>query len=110
VGILALFVSSLVIKKANELREKCQQEEEAKMLEEKLTTQEELNEKKPKKKEVKKENIPFYSISPFFAFIAVVIVGPIIEESVFRYLIFEIFSKNNLLSYILSAVAFIFLH
>ncbi|CAJ0832425.1 9721_t:CDS:10, partial [Entrophospora sp. SA101] len=79
------------------LEAKCQQETVAKMLEEKDL----------KKKPV---NLLLYNISWIFSFITVVLIAPIVEECVFRYLIFEIFNKNNPLAYICSGLGFIFLH
>ena len=82
----------------------------AEMLEEKAITKEQL-EKEQKEaieraREVKKEPVSIYFLN--FAFI--VILAPIIEECVFRYLIFEIFSKDNPVDYIFSGLSFIFLH
>ena len=87
------------------------------MLEEKVITQEQLEKEKKealererererRPQEVKKEPVSIYFLN--FAFI--VILAPIIEECVFRYLIFEIFSKDNPLAYIFSGLSFIFLH
>jgi len=91
------------------------------MLEEKVITQEQLDkerkefakrerererERAGQPKEVKKETPSIY----LFNFLFIVILAPIIEECVFRYLIFEIFSKNNFLAYIFSGLSFIFLH
>ena len=116
VGIVT-FGFCLLINKAwkQEIVEKQQQEVVAKMLEEKVITQKQLDEEKQKAierererqpQEVKKEPVSIYFLN--FAFI--VILAPIIEECVFRYLIFETFSKDNPLAYIFSGLSFIFLH
>src|SRR5438067_7310750 len=112
---VATFGFSLLTNKAwkQEIVEKQQQEVVEKMLEEKVTTQEELEkvqkeavERERQTQGVKKESVSIYLLN--FAFI--VILAPIIEECVFRYLIFEIFDKDNPLAYIFSGLSFIFLH
>jgi len=123
--VVAFVVSSLVTKEQIKLEAECQQETVAKMLEEKIITQEDLDKEKQKEAERERErerakrpqdlkkksvNLPFYNISRIFSFITIVIIAPIVEECVFRYLIFEIFDKNNPLAYILSGLGFIFLH
>jgi hypothetical protein len=127
VGAVAFVVSSLVGKERIKLEAECQKETVAKMLEEKVITQEDLEKEQQKEAERERErererakrpqdlkkkpvNLPFYSFSPIFCFITIVIIAPIVEESIFRYLIFEIFDKNNPLAYILSGLGFIFLH
>lgn len=87
---------------------------------EQLTTKEELKQEQKKQEikynkfvtEKKREpsSIPFYDISPLFAFLSIVIIAPIVEECVFRYLIFETFGKNNVFPYLFSGLSFIFLH
>jgi membrane protease YdiL (CAAX protease family) len=62
------------------------------------------------KKPSRRDLLPLYSISPVICFVFVCIVAPLGEECVFRYLIFEIFSKNNPFAYAFSALGFIFLH
>lgn len=116
VGIVVLVFSSLANRAwKQEIVEKQQQEVVAKMLEERVITQEQLDkgqkeaaerERERRPQEVKKEPVSIYFLN--FAFI--VILAPIIEECVFRYLIFEIFSKDNPLAYIFSGLSFIFLH
>jgi membrane protease YdiL (CAAX protease family) len=39
-----------------------------------------------------------------------VIIAPLGEECIFRYLVFEIFGKKNPLAYLISALGFIFFH
>jgi membrane protease YdiL (CAAX protease family) len=85
------------------------------MLEENLITIEELKKQQEAERErgglkEKQVPLPFYNISPAFSFITIVIIAPIVEECISRYLIFEIFGKNNPLSYIFSGLGFIFLH
>ena len=111
VGVVTFGFSSMASKAwKKEIVEKQQQEVLAEMLEEKAITKEQL-EKEQKEaieraREVKKEPVSIYFLN--FAFI--VILAPIIEECVFRYLIFEIFSKDNPVDYIFSGLSFIFLH
>lgn len=61
-------------------------------------------------KSKKPTGLPLYEVSPFFSFLSIVIIAPIVEESIFRYLIFEVFNKNNPLVYLLSGLSFIILH
>jgi len=112
-GIICFLFSFYLGKERIKLEQKCQQETVAKMLEEKVITREKLEQKQQQlsQKTIKKtDSIPFYSISPIISFIFVVIAAPIIEEAVFRYLIFDIFEKNSPLPYIFSTLSFIFLH
>src|SRR4051794_10776502 len=122
VWIIAIIFMVFTRKTREELTIKQQTEVIEKMKEEELITQEkidkELEAKRKRerqnqqlgKKPKKLVNIPFYAISPFFAFLFVVIIAPIAEESVFRYLIFDIFGKKNPFAYLFSGLAFIFLH
>lgn len=77
------------------------------------TKQQKLQEIKKTVSEPSKKSINpllFYVIHPIISFIAIVLIAPIAEECVFRYLIFEIFRKDNPLAYIFSAIGFIFIH
>ena len=118
-GIVVFLFSSLIGKEVIRLREQQKHETVAKMLEEKVITTEDLEKEKQKELEKekrlqelkrKKSSLHLYNISPFFFFITAVIIAPIVEECVFRYLIFEIFNKSNPLAYIFSGLSFIFLH
>src|ERR1043165_1746469 len=109
----AIFGFSLLLNKTRqEIVEKQQKEVVEKMLEEGVTTREELKEEieknkiKAQQKGNKQESASIY----FLNFSFIVILAPIIEECVFRYLIFEIFSKDNPLAYIFSGLSFIFFH
>jgi Type II CAAX prenyl endopeptidase Rce1-like len=119
VGVAAFVLSSLVVKERQKVLVEQQQQVIDKMLREGLITPKELEEIKQKEIELAKEreklgkkqvNLPFYSISPIFCFISMVIVAPLGEEAVFRYLIFEIFGKKNPFSYLFSGLGFIFFH
>ncbi|RHZ37633.1 CPBP family intramembrane glutamic endopeptidase [endosymbiont GvMRE of Glomus versiforme] len=52
----------------------------------------------------------FHSLGPFFSFLSLCLVAPILEECLFRGLIFDNFEKSNLLPYLLSFFGFTFIH
>ena len=93
-----------------ELVKKQQQQTEEKLLEEKLITQEELEKKRKEIAENSSRKKKRKFSLEFFDFVFVVILAPIIEECLFRHLIFEIFNKNSFFPYILSGLGFIFFH
>ncbi|MCE8162829.1 MAG: CPBP family intramembrane metalloprotease [Candidatus Moeniiplasma glomeromycotorum] len=125
IGVVTFLVSTIL---GRQWREKLtlqqQQQVIEKMKEEKLITQEQIDKEVELEREREREraaqrsgkklkkpvNFPFYQISPLFAFVSLVIIAPLGEECVFRYLVFEIFGKKNPLAYPVSAVSFIFAH
>src|SRR5688572_12349906 len=121
VGVMAFLTSIFLGNKLRPgLEAEHQKEMEKKMVEEKLITREQLEKNKKENKEqvvrfiAEKSGYPpqcrLGNISLFLCFIAVVIITPIVEECLCRYLIFEIFGKSNILAYIFSGLTFIFLH
>jgi len=119
VGAAAFILSTLVAGERQKTLVEQQKEVIDKMLEERLITPKELEEIKQKEVELAREkeklgkktvNLPFYNISRIFCFVSVVILAPLGEEAVFRYLIFEIFGKENPFSYLFSGLSFIFFH
>lgn len=115
-GVVAfIFTIFIAGKTREELAIKQKREVVEKMLEQKVVTPAELQKIHEKEKQEqasgkKKVPLPLYSISPLLCFILVCIIAPLGEECVFRYIIFEIFDKNNPLPYILSGGSFIFMH
>ena len=114
-AVIFVFTIFVTRKVREELVVKQRQEVVEKMLEEKTITPQELQsfqEKEKQKQELgkKKSPLPLYDISPILCFILICIIAPLGEECVFRYVIFEIFDKNNPLAYFLSGGSFIFLH
>ncbi|MCE8162899.1 MAG: CPBP family intramembrane metalloprotease [Candidatus Moeniiplasma glomeromycotorum] len=120
VGVVTFFVVILLSGVNKKMREKNKTETEKEMVQQELITQKELDDKKEKEKQEKENFIekkgrkpsttPFYDYAPFFSFLTIVVVAPIVEECVFRYLVFEIFGKKNPLAYFFSATAFILVH
>jgi hypothetical protein len=112
------FLLAFITKRTRQKLETKKQEEVLKKgLEEGTINEEELKKQaerdKPPQDSEKKKNssrIPFYDISPFLSFLLCCVVAPLGEECIFRYLIFEIFDKDNPLAYIFSAAGFILLH
>ncbi|CAG8480481.1 458_t:CDS:1 [Ambispora leptoticha] len=121
VGVVAFLVSNFLGKNLRpDLEAKYQREIAEKMIEENLTTEEELVKKAlEERKQIDKfitekkrlpTTMPLGNVSLFLGFITVVIIAPIVEECLCRYLIFEIFGKSNIFAYIFSGLIFIFLH
>ncbi len=114
-AVIFVFTIFVTRKVREELVVKQRQEVVEKMLEEKTITPQELQSLQEKEKQEqelgkKKSPLPLYDISPILCFILICIIAPLGEECVFRYVIFEIFDKNNPLAYFLSGGSFIFLH
>jgi len=119
---LIAFVITFVIcfsppyhQKREELATKQQEELIVKSIEDKVMNEWELIKFQQSKNlkensSFQKNSLPFYSISPLFCFLAICIFAPIIEECVFRYLIFENFGKKNPFTFLFSGVSFIFAH
>jgi membrane protease YdiL (CAAX protease family) len=118
-GIITLIISNflaqtfskeLIRKQKDEIVEKIKEEglSISDVEENSQSTQE--NKKISNSDQNKSTKIPFYNISPVFSFITIVCLAPIIEECLFRYLIFESLGKKNSLAYIFSGASFIFFH
>ena len=52
----------------------------------------------------------FYQFSPLLFFVGCCLIAPLWEEFVFRYLVFKIFDRKKIFSYIISFFGFVMMH